>query len=145
MAKLFISHSSSNNDKAIEVCEWLAANGWDDVFLDLDPKRGIVAGQHWKEELQKNAHRCEVVLALVSAEWLAATAGGARRLRGAPPGAGCLLATDAPPGPSGAPVSHGDIATPGPASAGFLCQARAATNRRGCGRRRLAISACGFL
>jgi WD40 repeat protein len=71
MARLFISHSSRNNDKAIEVRDWLAANGWEDVFLDLDPERGIVAGQRWKEALQKAAYRCEVVLALVSAEWLA--------------------------------------------------------------------------
>jgi WD40 repeat protein len=71
MARLFISHSSRNNDKAIEVRDWLAANGWDDVFLDLDPERGIVAGQRWKEALQQAAYRCEVVLALVSAEWLA--------------------------------------------------------------------------
>src|SRR5580693_3399026 len=70
MARLFISHSSRNNDKAIEVRDWLAANGWDDVFLDLDPERGIAAGQRWKEALQKAAYRCEVVLALVSPEWL---------------------------------------------------------------------------
>src|SRR6476660_4245414 len=71
MARLFISHSSANNDKAVEVRDWLARNGWDDVFLDLDPERGIVAGQRWKEALQKAAYRCEVVLALVSKEWLA--------------------------------------------------------------------------
>jgi hypothetical protein len=35
MARLFISHSSRNNDKAIELRDWLAKNGWDDVFLDL--------------------------------------------------------------------------------------------------------------
>jgi hypothetical protein len=73
MARLFISHSSANNDKAIAVRDWLAANGWDDVFLDLDPERDIVAGQRWKEALQQAAHRCEVVLALVSAEWLASS------------------------------------------------------------------------
>jgi hypothetical protein len=73
MARLFISHSSRNNDKAIEVRDWLAANGWDDVFLDLDPERGIIAGQRWKEALQQAAYRCEVVLALVSAEWLASS------------------------------------------------------------------------
>ena len=71
MAHIFISHSSQNNPKAIEVRDWLAKNGWTDVFLDLDPVRGIVAGQRWKEALQKAAHRCEVVLALVSPEWLA--------------------------------------------------------------------------
>ena len=48
-------------------------NGWDDVFLDLDPERGIAAGQRWKEALQKAAWRCEVVLALVSKEWLASS------------------------------------------------------------------------
>jgi WD40 repeat protein len=71
MARLFISHSSRNNDKAIQVRDWLANNGWDDVFLDLDPERGIVAGQRWKDALQKAAQRCEMVLALISAEWLA--------------------------------------------------------------------------
>jgi WD40 repeat protein len=70
MARVFISHSSRNSDKAIEVRDWLAANGWDDVFLDLDPERGIVAGQRWKEALQKAAYRCELVVALVSQEWL---------------------------------------------------------------------------
>jgi hypothetical protein len=73
MARLSISHSSRNNDKAIAVRDWLAANGWDVVFLDLDPERDIVAGQRWKEALQQAAHRCEVVLALVSAEWLASS------------------------------------------------------------------------
>jgi hypothetical protein len=73
MARLFISHSSLNNNKAIEVRDWLARNGGDDVFLDLDPERGIAAGQRWKEALQKAAWRCEVVVALVSKEWLASS------------------------------------------------------------------------
>jgi hypothetical protein len=37
MARIFISHSSANNDRAIQLRDWLVANGWDDVFLDLDP------------------------------------------------------------------------------------------------------------
>jgi hypothetical protein len=53
VARLFISHSSLNNGQAVEVRNWLAENGWDDIFLDLDPERGIVAGQRWKEALQK--------------------------------------------------------------------------------------------
>jgi hypothetical protein len=32
MARLFISHSSRNNDKAIEIRDWLTKNGWDDVL-----------------------------------------------------------------------------------------------------------------
>lgn len=71
MARIFISHSSANNYWAIQLREWLIANGWDDVFLDLDPERGIAAGERWKEALQKAALRCEVVVALISPEWLA--------------------------------------------------------------------------
>ena len=71
MARIFISHSSRNNDRAREVASWLAANGWDDIFLDLDPEQGIAPGEKWKEALQKAAQRCEVVLALISPEWLA--------------------------------------------------------------------------
>ncbi|WP_407119894.1 toll/interleukin-1 receptor domain-containing protein [Bradyrhizobium sp. STM 3561] len=71
MGNIFISHSSSDGDRAREVLDWLTANGWDDVFLDLDPERGIGAGQRWKDALQKAAQRCEVVLALISNQWLA--------------------------------------------------------------------------
>ena len=71
MARIFISHSSHNNEIAIQVRDWLISQGWDDIFLDLDPLRGIAAGERWKNALQKAAHRCEVVLALVSKDWLA--------------------------------------------------------------------------
>ena len=50
---------------------WLASNGWDDVFLDLDPERGLVAGERWLDALKAAAHRCEAVLVLVSEAWLA--------------------------------------------------------------------------
>jgi formylglycine-generating enzyme required for sulfatase activity len=71
MARIFISHSSANTCQAIQLRDWLATNGWGDVFLDLDPERGIAAGERWKEALQKAAQRCEVVIALISPEWLA--------------------------------------------------------------------------
>jgi hypothetical protein len=32
MARLSISYSGHNNDKAIEIRDWLAKNGWDDVL-----------------------------------------------------------------------------------------------------------------
>ena len=48
MARIFISHSSHNNDWAIRVRNLLKENGWDDIFLDLDPVRGIAAGEQWK-------------------------------------------------------------------------------------------------
>ena len=46
------------------------AEGWDDIFLDLDPDRGIVAGERWERALNEAANRCEAVLFLVSKAWL---------------------------------------------------------------------------
>jgi hypothetical protein len=51
MSRLFISHSSANNAEAVAIREWLATEGWDDVFLDLDPERGIRAGERWEQAL----------------------------------------------------------------------------------------------
>ncbi len=76
MSRLFISHSSKNDDWAIALRDWLVREGWsgaDDIFLDLDPERGIVAGQKWVRALEDAATRCEAVLFLVSEHWLAST------------------------------------------------------------------------
>jgi formylglycine-generating enzyme required for sulfatase activity len=70
MARLFISHSGANNAAAIALREWLCEQGFDDVFLDIDPERGLVAGQRWQEALKAAADRCEAVLFLVSHAWL---------------------------------------------------------------------------
>ncbi|HXT21670.1 MAG TPA: toll/interleukin-1 receptor domain-containing protein, partial [Thermoanaerobaculia bacterium] len=70
MARIFISHSSANNAEALALRDWLVARGWDDLFLDIDPHRGLVAGQRWLERLQKSAHRCKAVLFVLSRAWL---------------------------------------------------------------------------
>jgi WD40 repeat protein len=74
VSRLFISHSSRNDDWAIALRDWLVREGWsgeNDIFLDLDPERGIVAGQRWARALEDAATRCEAVLFLVSEAWLA--------------------------------------------------------------------------
>ena len=71
MSRIFISHSSENNAEAVVLRDWLAAEGWDDVFLDLDPERGIAAGLRWERALNEAANRCEAVLFLISRAWLA--------------------------------------------------------------------------
>jgi WD40 repeat protein len=74
LSRLFISHSSKNDDRAIALRDWLVREGWsgpDDIFLDLDPERGIAAGQKWVRSLEDAATRCEAVLFLVSEDWLA--------------------------------------------------------------------------
>jgi hypothetical protein len=71
MSRIFISHSSKDNFEAVALRDWLAAHGWNDVFLDLDPERGIAAGERWERALHEAANRCEAVIFLISANWLA--------------------------------------------------------------------------
>ena len=70
VSRIFLSHSSVNNAEAVGLRDWLAEQGWDDVFLDLDPERGIAAGERWERALHEAASRCEAVLFLVSRAWL---------------------------------------------------------------------------
>jgi hypothetical protein len=70
MSRIFISHSSHDNERASEVRDWLVANGWDDVFRDLDPVRGLAPGERWQNALKAAADRCEAVLFLISPNWL---------------------------------------------------------------------------
>ena len=71
VSRIFLSHSSTNNAEAVALRDWLADNGWrDEIFLDLDPQRGIAAGERWERKLHEAANRCEAVLFLVSKAWL---------------------------------------------------------------------------
>jgi formylglycine-generating enzyme required for sulfatase activity len=70
VSQLFISHSSANNAEAVGLRDWLAEEGWDDLFLDLDPVKGIAAGDRWERALNEAASRCEAVLCLLSRPWL---------------------------------------------------------------------------
>jgi WD40 repeat protein len=71
MSRIFLSHSSVNELEAVALKQWLADNGWgdEDVFLDIDPERGLVAGERWQEALRKAADRCEAVVFIVSPAW----------------------------------------------------------------------------
>jgi formylglycine-generating enzyme required for sulfatase activity/S1-C subfamily serine protease len=70
VSRIFISHSSIDNAPAIALRDWLVGEGWDDLFLDLDPQRGIAAGERWERALNEAARRCEAVLFLISKAWL---------------------------------------------------------------------------
>ncbi len=71
VSRVFISHSSRDNAQAIALRDFLVAEGWSDLFLDLDPERGIAAGERWERALNEAARRCEAVLFLISRAWLA--------------------------------------------------------------------------
>jgi formylglycine-generating enzyme required for sulfatase activity len=72
VSRIFLSHSSTNDAEAVALRDWLEREGWkDEIFLDLDPSRGIAAGERWERALNEAASRCEAVLFLVSKAWLA--------------------------------------------------------------------------
>jgi WD40 repeat protein len=70
MPRIFISHASANNAEALALRDWLVARGWDDLFLDIDPQRGLVSGQRWLDRLQASAQSCKAVLFVLSRAWL---------------------------------------------------------------------------
>ncbi|MGR9286546.1 nSTAND1 domain-containing NTPase [Rhizobium johnstonii] len=71
MSRIFISHSSEDNFEAVALSDWLAAEGWNDVFLDIDPNRGIVGGERWERAIHQAATRCEAVIFVITTNWLA--------------------------------------------------------------------------
>lgn len=71
MSRIFLSHATANSAEAIGIRDWLESQGWDDVFFDLDPERGLVAGERWQAALKRAAERCELVIFLLSPAWAA--------------------------------------------------------------------------
>ena len=41
VSRIFLSHSSVNEAEAVALRDWLLREGWDDLFLDIDPRKGI--------------------------------------------------------------------------------------------------------
>ena len=70
MSRIFLSHSSANNGTALAFQKWMVAQGWDDLFLDIDLEHGLVSGERWEKALRKAANRCESVIFLISKAWL---------------------------------------------------------------------------
>ncbi|MCR9235762.1 MAG: TIR domain-containing protein [Alphaproteobacteria bacterium] len=70
MSQLFLSHSSFDEAKVLALRDWLADQGWNDVFLDLDPEFGLVGGQRWQDALKNAVRRCEGVIFLISPHWV---------------------------------------------------------------------------
>jgi hypothetical protein len=66
MSLIFLSHSSVDELEAIALKQWLLDNGWDDVFLDLDPIRGLTAGERWQEARVKRGEDFAVARASCS-------------------------------------------------------------------------------
>lgn len=73
MARIFISHSSQDNEAATRLFEWLNAEGFDKVFLDFDKERGIKPGAHWETTLYREVKRAQAVIVIQTRNWAAST------------------------------------------------------------------------
>jgi TIR domain len=71
MSRIFISHSSQNNDETAALRDWLHEEGWSEIFLDFDGEKGLRPGSRWQNELTVAVQRCQTVLVLISPEWVA--------------------------------------------------------------------------
>lgn len=71
MSTIFISHSSRDNELALQVKNVLAERGHGSVFLDFDPESGIPAGQSWERLLYRKLRACPAVVALCTDHYLA--------------------------------------------------------------------------
>ena len=71
MSGIFISHSSKDIGIAVEIQDWLVAQGHEPAFLDYDPENGIPAGRNWEKELYAQLRACRVILVLWSTNWRA--------------------------------------------------------------------------
>jgi hypothetical protein len=71
MATIFLSHSSNDNEVAVDLSRRLKLKGYDSLFLDFDPDSGIKAGRDWERELYRNVKLAGAVIVLCSKESMA--------------------------------------------------------------------------
>ena len=70
MTAIFISHSARDAVLAKELKDWLAAEGYERVFLDFDKDTGLPAGENWERRLYEEMARCHLLLLLLTPNWL---------------------------------------------------------------------------
>jgi hypothetical protein len=66
LSRIFISHSSRDNEFAQGLKQRLSAQGHTSVFLDFDPADGIQAGRQWERELYQQVRNCQVMIVVCS-------------------------------------------------------------------------------
>ena len=71
MARIFLSHSSRDNDSARRMQEWLKQQGFDAPFLDFDKHAGIPLGANWEKTIYREIDQSQALLILQSANWSA--------------------------------------------------------------------------
>ena len=70
MARVFISHSSRDNEPAARIKAWLAEQGFETPFLDYDKHAGIPPGADWEKTLYREIERSEAIVIIQTPNWL---------------------------------------------------------------------------
>ena len=71
MARIFISHSSRDDDAAARMKTWLASQGFETAFLDFDKTSGISPGADWEKTLYREVEQSQAVIIIQTPNWLA--------------------------------------------------------------------------
>lgn len=69
VTSIFLSHSSKDDERAAWLRDRLAEQGYEALFLDFDPERGIPAGRRWELELYRQLSTCKAVIFLCTRNW----------------------------------------------------------------------------
>lgn len=70
MARIFISHSSRDNEAAQRLFRWVKEQEFDEIFLDIDKHAGIPPGARWEQELYTKLERSQAVILVLTANWM---------------------------------------------------------------------------
>lgn len=70
MTRVFISHSSLDNESGIGIKDWLELSSFQ-VFFDFDSDVGIQVGEDWEGRLFKEIKTCQAMVILQTENWLA--------------------------------------------------------------------------
>ena len=71
MARIFISHSSLDDEAAARMKAWLARQGLETTFLDFDKTTGIPPGADWEKTLYREVEQSQAVIIIQTPNWLA--------------------------------------------------------------------------
>ena len=71
MARIFISHSSRDDEAAARMKAWLASQGFATTFLDFDKTAGIAPGADWEKTLYREVEQSQAVIIIQTPNWLA--------------------------------------------------------------------------
>lgn len=70
MARVFLSHSTKDKQKALALLDWLRAEGHSETFLDSDKDTGIPGGADWEQMLYRELRRSQAVVILLTRNWM---------------------------------------------------------------------------